>query len=138
MNPLLRRTREKIEKEWGGHPGAQESLKIIDYLNKQNLNKVRMLTMSQILYICDKDRIDQDVMVGLAILSNLPVAILEKGFLCIDERTEDAYELQADEVEDLLRKGDFFHPEINERIESDYVVPFFMPSSKLFAEDKDA
>ncbi|WGD29404.1 hypothetical protein AncyloWKF20_16745 [Ancylobacter sp. WKF20] len=123
-------------KERGANsPILQLCLRLVDYVASLPSDQREMLTYRTFIKAAGKERVDQDLMAALTILSTSNIHAFDIFGLFIDEN-DDEFEISAEDLFQAQSSGEFAHPSSGRLVPDfeDRIVPFFVPSERFSAQ----
>lgn len=123
---------EEIQKGWPAMPSGALALRIIDFMKRQDIQELRMLTIPTLLEVVERKQVDAEFLAALAILVNSTVHALDAKAFLWDENEEEIH-INAKELAEARRTGGLEHP-VTGNIISDFenkLIPYFQYSSRF-------
>jgi len=115
-----------IKKRWGGSPTGALCIQIANQIFALSPEETRFLTYETILKFVTRDKLDQEVLAALNILTTSQFAIFEAHGLFIDGDGKE-YDLDSEELNAVIYNGELVHPDSGELIldAGKMVCPYF-------------
>lgn len=127
--------RAEILKEWDSNSAAEVCVSILNYFENLKPEELGFLTFKTLRKAANRERVDEDLLFAINILSSSKSPLLELRTLFIDD-DESEFEIDPSEINEAQRTGVFIHPNSGEPVEDyeKHIIPFYSPTERLIAE----
>ena len=113
--------------QWGGTPAGVLGARIAANVFKRDENERKFITYTSLIEIAQKEKIDEELLAAINILTSSSYAILEpKGLFVDDDGNE--FDLSNKEIGQFLSTGLLIHPNSGEEVKSgaEQIIPYFI------------
>lgn len=119
MSKQLSLAREGIRKKWGKAPAAAICMRVLDFIEENDPQSIKMLTIGNLKAISHIHEVNDDFQSALTILTRSSHRVLEPHFLFIYSSGEEDIEIEIDteELSNAERDGWLVHPKTGRRVQ---------------------
>ncbi|SEQ47221.1 hypothetical protein [Sphingobium sp. YR768] len=126
--------KQTIEASWPALPGAELSIRLLDFVVHLPEPETRLLTMPMLAKGIGLKGIDDNLLTAITILISSRLELLQARAMFIED-DDSEHDFGPADLAEARREGALTHPETGEAIQDfeDRLYPFFVPTDRLKA-----